>query len=852
MLALACGFALGIVVVHEAGGRLAFYLPACGACVLAGLVALKSSRYWPAVLLTLMGFIFAGASAAHLFQYRFPADHVSHLAEWGLDLAKPVEVKGRLVTNPLSMPYGIELDLQVGYVSGLRASHAASGKIRLRVLNGWKSRLPAAALNLRYGESIQAFALLRRPHNYQNPGSFNYRRWLEAIQDVYWEGTVRTPAQVQRIKGPRPAWLSRMTERARERLEKSIDALFPPWSAKGRDGAVLRAVLLGDRSALDSATIENFRQSGLYHLLVVAGLHVGLLALLVGGLLRLFKVQEPWRSALLLVFLAVYAALVEQRAPTLRATLMIAAYIVAKLLDREQSALNAVGIAALILLFYRPAWLFDSGFELSFAAALLIAGLAVPVLERVTEPCRRALRRVEEVALDPAFEPRWAQFRLDVRSIAGWFGGRLPFFHSAAASELVAAPLRLGIWVADLVIFSAILQLGLLLPMAQMFHRVTLAGIGLNALAVPLMTLLLAVAVPAVLLNLFSPLLAWLPARFLALIMTGLFHLTELPRLPGWLSFRVPSPPGWVAWGFVVSLVGAACALAFSRRALAAFVAAAGVFGLLIALYPLPPRLPRGKFQVTALDCGGGEAFFVAFPDRTTMLIGAGGGNRRRLGGGDPFRAQRWDPGENIVSPYLWSRGIDRLNVFFMPSLRGDHLSGVAAILRNFSVREFWYGSLPRQPFAASLLALLRQRGVRLRRVAGDFRGVSVLWPMPGAKDDPLEASPVVARIANSEGSILLAAALDRSTRRALFDSRDLPKSEVLALSLAGGEVASEWITQVHPRIVLDEGLAHAARDGIRNKQVVAGAEIFNTVRDGAVTVDMKDKALTIHRYTRR
>ncbi|MGH9325205.1 MAG: ComEC/Rec2 family competence protein [Terriglobia bacterium] len=848
MLALTFGFALGILVSHGVAVGLALSLTATALCAAAGLLALKSGRQRAAAWLVLAGFIFAGTAAARLFQHRFPANHISHLTEWDLDLAKPVEVEGRLRTPPLPMPYGIEFDLEVSHISNGRVSRAASGKIRLRILNGWKSSVPAGALHLRYGESIRALALLGRPHNYQNPGSFNYRRWLETIHDITWEGTVETPAQVEKIKGPPPALLSRAVDGARERLQRSIDELFPPWSAKGRDGAVLRAVLLGDRSALDSATVENFRQSGLYHLLVVAGLHVGLLALLVGGLLRLFRLQEPWRSALLLAFLAIYAVLVEQRAPTLRATLMIAAYIVARLLDREQPALNAVGIAGLILLFYRPAWLFDSGFELSFAAALLIAGLAVPVLERVTEPYRRALRRVGEVALDPSFEPRWAQFRLDVRSLAEWLEPRGTFFRPIPATELVAAPLRLGIWIADLVIFSAILQLGLLLPMAQMFHRVTLAGIGLNALAVPLMTLLLAVAVPVVLLNVFSPILAALPARALALIMAGLFHLTELPRLPGWLSFRVPAPPVWVAWGFALSIVAAAFALALShhRQPLAVFAVAASIFGLLIALHPLPPRLPGGEFQVTALDCGGGEALFVVFPNRTTMLIGAGGGSRRRLGGGDPFRAQRWDPGENIVSPYLWSRGIDHLDVFFIPSLRGDYLSGVASILRNFPVKEFWYGTLPRPSFAASLMALLAERGVRSRRVTGDFRAASVPWPIAGGE---LSDSPVIARIASAEGSLLLAAGVNRSTGKTFVESGDPLTSEVVALSHDDVESVSEWIVKAHPRAIIEEGFVRGSDGDSRGEPTTAGVEVFNTVRDGAVTVDMKGNTLTVRHY---
>ena len=100
---------------------------------------------------------------------------------------------------------------------------------------------------------------------------------------------------------------------------------------------------------------------------------------------------------IVLALLIFYAFLVEQRAPTLRATLMISLYLLARLLYRSSSTLNAIGLAALVLLLWRPAWLFESGFQLSFSAALLIAGLVVPILERTTEPYRRALRGLDEM-----------------------------------------------------------------------------------------------------------------------------------------------------------------------------------------------------------------------------------------------------------------------------------------------------------------------------------------------------------------------------------------------------------------------------------------------------------------------
>src|SRR5439155_4774379 len=242
--------------------------------------------------------------------------------------------------------------------------NSVSGKVRLQ-LDAAGDFASLAALHLAYGDSIRVLARLRRPRVYRNPGGFDFRNWLESIEDIYWTGTIMGGRRVRKRPGSSTVRLAAYPENARRHLLEAIDRIYPPWTVQGRNGAVLKAALLGDRSAIDSDTGENFRKAGLYHLLVIAGLHVGLLAMLAELLLRLLRFRETWRSILVLALLAGYAFVVEQRAPTLRATLMISVYLLARLFYRRHTALNAIGLAGLVLLVARPAWLFESGFQLS-------------------------------------------------------------------------------------------------------------------------------------------------------------------------------------------------------------------------------------------------------------------------------------------------------------------------------------------------------------------------------------------------------------------------------------------------------------------------------------------------------
>ncbi len=156
----------------------------------------------------------------------------------------------------------------------------------------------------------------------------------------------------------------------------------------------------------------------------------------------------------------------------------------------------------------------------------------------------------------------------------------------------------------------------------------------------------------------------------------------------------------------------------------------------LIAAYPFAPRLNRGRLEITVLDVGQGDSIFVAFPNGRTMLVDGGG-----LAGGFYIRGARpgIDVGEDVVSPFLWSRGLKRIDVVALTHGHEDHYGGLAAVLRNFQVGELWLGPNGDSAGFFALLAEARARRVpiihRLKGDAFDWGGVNVdvLWPVDDA-----------------------------------------------------------------------------------------------------------------------
>ena len=127
---------------------------------------------------------------------------------------------------------------------------------------------------------------------------------------------------------------------------------------------------IGERSFVEPTERVDFQRSGTYHMLVVAGLHIGILAGSVLWILRLLGLPDAFASAWAMILIFGYAALTGEGAPVWRAALMFAVYLATRLLYRKPAMLNALAIAALCLLLADPNALFTASFQMTALCVL--------------------------------------------------------------------------------------------------------------------------------------------------------------------------------------------------------------------------------------------------------------------------------------------------------------------------------------------------------------------------------------------------------------------------------------------------------------------------------------------------
>ncbi len=275
-----------------------------------------------------------------------------------------VTLSGRLITTE-SMPEGVRLTLGEVKVERL-APEATPDRVRIRL----RARFtPPAA-----GSIIRLKAMLHPPPPPAEPGAYDFQR--QAFFDGNG-GVGFALTQPEVLNGPPPSQWRRLMlpmERARGWLAQRCDEVLPDH----RTATVTAALLNGEQTGIPFDVMNDYRNSGLAHLLSISGLHIALVAGLVFFVVRvLLALVEPlalrfpikkWAALTGLIAAFLYLLLVGPAAPTLRSVLTTGTVMVAIIADRNPVSMRLWAISAMAIMLYTPEQLMGPSFEMSFAA----------------------------------------------------------------------------------------------------------------------------------------------------------------------------------------------------------------------------------------------------------------------------------------------------------------------------------------------------------------------------------------------------------------------------------------------------------------------------------------------------
>ncbi|MGE5595850.1 MAG: DNA internalization-related competence protein ComEC/Rec2 [Hyphomicrobiales bacterium] len=621
---------------------------------------------------------------------------------------------------------------------------------------------------------------------------FDYRGYLARRGIV---ATMLYP-RVERLAegGPSPR---RLQAKVRLALEDAMQRALPEPAASLATG-----ITFGRDDTIPDDLYDDFRTTGLAHIVAVSGSNVAIIT----GLVFMVSVRfmrRQWAILPAAVMLAAYLAIAGPSASVVRAGIMAAIFLAGLLLGRQQSSLAALGGAAILMTLVSPSAALDVGFQLSLSAT---AGLIV---------------------LAP-----WVRFAME------W-----------ALRRVGAAP-----YIPDLVVQTVALSLSATLATLPItwvnFGQVSLIGLLTNVVVEPVFAVAFWFSALAALLE-----MAWAPAGWAAGIVTyyplaliiGLARLgadipgaaVHMPSLSArWalLAYAVAAAAGWPAYRYLAPAEPRPERPERVRHAQRAVLA--GAAGLsLMALLPvtlLPLRGP-GDLRVDVLGVGQGDAILLTTPHGHRILVDGGPSGielARELG---------------AVLPH-WERGIDRV---ILSHPQQDHVAGLPELFRRYDVEAAADNGASNDIVA---YGLYRDEGPRrdiLHRGdswTDDGVHFEVLWPPEGYTTKELNDTSLVLRVTYEGRSLLLTGDLEAQAQRALMALEDVD-ADVLKVPHHGSKSsAGEFFDAVSPALAVisvgaDNRFGHPAPETLEE---LAPTPLYRTDLDGRIRLDIDGAGIRV------
>ncbi len=660
------------------------------------------------------------------------------------------------------------------------------------------------------GDRLELPLRLKPPDTYRTPGAFDVSTYLLAQGIAARANT--SASHVTRL-GSSPATFRCRLYAAQAWASTRLVAYatstenqhLPPFlRLTEADAEMLNAMLFGDRSGLTHTLRTGFERTGTFHLFVVSGLHIALVAAGLYWLLR--RLRSPvWLATLLtLLGASAYAALTGFGQPAQRALTMTAVFLIARLLSRDRDALNALGAAILAMLILAPSSLFDASFQMTVLVIVAIAGIAVP-LATYTPIQNASLTGFVFKRPRRIFSPRAAQLLLMLELWGETLAQILPRRLARWTRLAPATALRILLRTAELALISLVAELVMVLPMAFYFHRLPIFAVPANMLILPAIALLIPVALVTFAASLVTAKLALIPAILTAALLHGIsFAVNTLSGLHS-ADARIPAPMLQLVLAAIVAWI--ACTWLVRRSRLGALAVALGLPLIAISLlWPEPPLVRPGQLEITALDVGQGDSILAINPEGSTMLIDAGGPVGSH---GVSEITSTFDVGEQVVAPYLWSRRLRRLDLLVLTHAHTDHMGGMPAILQDLRPRELWVGIDPDSRLYRALLAEASRLQIPVRHVhAGDHQSwgsvqVSVLAPAVGYANHyaPKNDDSVVLHLQFGKSSVLLEGDAERPSEDAMLNAGLITPVTLLKVGHHGSKTSSnpEFLASAKP-----------------------------------------------------
>jgi competence protein ComEC len=622
----------------------------------------KTDAYYPIILFFSLGYL----SIQPWIDPKFPSNHIVHFAD-----TRKWHIVGIIDSHPVKKDHRTSFILTTQSLGEHNTFTPTTGKIRVTVAG--------ENIDIARGDRIRFDSKIRSIRSFNNPGGFNYRRYM-AFKRVWGAAYTREDKMLvmDRASG---GWLTKRIDAARRKISLLIEK-----TGEGEHRGVLKALILGERSHISPHLREAFHRAGIGHLLAISGLHIGIVASAAFFFFAWFFSRfefflwKAWtrKGAAIFSFIPalLYAVLAGMSPSTQRALIMVGMFLLTFLLEREQDLITTLAAAAMVIIMLYPPAIYTISFQLSFVAVFsIVYGTSRIALPEISN--RHRLRGV-------LFRKVAAFFMVSVVATLGTLPLVMFYFNRVSLVGIIANYILVPI------IGFAVVPVGLLavfiLPITET------VSIGCMQIAADILQVALKVVA------LFSD----LPYAALYTITPSIFEILCYYMLV-WAMLNLIAPgPGAVRNTETDHAAQTEPELTrhrnagFKRTRLARSVLALVLLAIAIDVgYWSYQRFWRNNLRVTIIDVGHGTAGLLELPGGHCILVDGGGFADNAV----------FDVGARVIAPFLWRKKIRTVETLVLSHPNSDHLNGLIFIAEHFRVKDIWTNGEKRQTLGYQRLA---------------------------------------------------------------------------------------------------------------------------------------------------
>lgn len=656
--------------------------------------------------------------------------------------------------------------------------------------------IPSQKNEIKKGTMLELSGEFALPDVSRNTGGFNYRRYLNS-QKIY--GSVFV-SKYFTIEIPKFNFFYYI----QEDIYQTMSKLLP----KNEMGLTL-GMMIGETKDISEDIMENFKNTGITHLVAVSGSNVVYVMLLVQFIFNKL-IGKRATNFVSIFFIIIFMFVSGASSSVVRASIMVIMTLIANILHLKSDTINNIAFSALLLTIINPLILYDVGFVLSFGGTIGIVLIS------------KDFSRIFEKLFNKIFE------KLGVNKFQKFLNSLVETLAVTCSAQLILTPIML-----------------------YYFNTFSLLSIVTNLIVVPFSGFITILGFVVYIISKISFAFASFFGKSLYVLTTFTIWTAEIFSKIPYSNLKIITPNLFeiIVFYFAVFVgIKNIDLKSLFKKQKYKFIGGVKkekpfkILGIVISFFILIEiiqyNFPRNYVDIHCVDIGQGDSFYVKTPNNKNILIDGGG-------------SENYDVGENILMPYLLDMRVNKIDTIFCSHSDADHLYGLLTVLENFKVNQIIIAKNSKG--YEKLYKIAKNKNIKIFEVLrGDVIEIDkikfeVLSPELKQNNSDVNAYALVLKMIYGNESMLFTGDITKETEENLYNV----KSSILKVGHHGSKTSTseKFLARVSPKLSIisvkkNNSYGHPNEEVL--KRLKQYSKIYTTAECGEIKIKMYKNKLKI------